>query len=74
MPDSLKDLEARALALSEQDRAELAARLLRSLAAPDEIDPSSGEEIDRRVGEIEAGRVDVAPVSSAITRVRESLR
>ena len=72
-PPSLKDLEAQALALPDQERAELAARLLESLSLTGEIDPQWAAEVDRRVAEIEAGRANMAPVASTVAKVRDLL-
>jgi putative addiction module component (TIGR02574 family) len=74
MGNCLEDLEAQALELSEQERAELAARLLASLSPTPDFDAECGAVVDRRIEEIEAGRGTMVPVEDAIARVRDSIR
>jgi len=74
MEDPLEDLEAQALRLSSQERAELAARLLASLSPVADFDAEWAAEVDRRIEEIEAGRATMVSVEDAIARVRDSIR
>lgn len=52
-----------ALRLSESERAELAARLIESLDPADDVDADSawGEEIRRRLDELDRGQVRAVP-------------
>ena len=74
MGNRLEDLEAQALQLSDQERAELAARLLASLSPTPDFDAEWAAVVDRRIEEIEAGRDTMVPVEDAIARVRDSIR
>lgn len=63
MRRGLKDLYREAAELSESERAELAGLLLESLEAePDAgVEAAWAAEIERRVGEIESGKVQTIP-------------
>jgi putative addiction module component (TIGR02574 family) len=74
MGNRLEDLEAQALQLSEQERAELAARLLASLSPTPDFDAEWAAVVDRRIEEIEDGRATMVPAEEAIARVRDSIR
>jgi putative addiction module component (TIGR02574 family) len=74
MGNRLEDLEAQALQLSDEERAELIARLLTSLARTPDFDAEWAAEVDRRIEEIEAGRATMVPVEEALARVRDSIR
>ncbi len=74
MQDPLEGLEAQALQLSNQERAELAARLLASLSPMADFDAEWAVEVDRRIEEIEAGRATMVSVEDAMARVRDSIR
>jgi putative addiction module component (TIGR02574 family) len=59
-----------ALQLPEEDRAELALRLLDSVGEPaDEVERAWIEEAKRRLGEIERGEVRTVPWSEARERI-----
>ena len=73
MPSSLASLEAEALMLSPEDRAVLADHLLASLAAEQEVDEAWAVEVERRIAEIESGRMPLIPVEQAIARARQAL-
>ncbi len=66
-------LEAEALKLTPEERAHLADRLLASLSEDAEIEEAWAAEVERRVAEIEAGRVTVVPAVEAIARARTAL-
>ena len=73
MTGTLAFLEAEALTLSPEDRATLADHLLASLATEQEVDEAGGVEVERRISEIEAGRMPLVPVEQAIARARQAL-
>ena len=73
MPPSLASLEAQALLLSPQDRAVLADHLLASLSTEQEVEEAWATEIERRIAEIESGRMPLVPVEQAIARARQAL-
>lgn len=71
MAIQLELLEAEALKLPVEERAEFARRLLASL------DPENEElwavEVERRITEIESGAAQVVPIAEALAQVRASL-
>lgn len=80
MSPDLKELEARALALPEKQRAELASRLLASLDCedcaddPEAVERAWMDEADRRYQEYLAGSVEAIPAADAIAAVRAERR
>jgi len=75
MPDLLADIKAKASKLSEVERAELAASLIASLDGP--ADANAGEawqrEVERRIGEIKRGEVQLIPGDEVFARLRRRL-
>jgi len=61
MATTLEQIQAQAMKLSVEERAELADRLWTSLARQDEIDRAWAEEIERRVRQLDAGEVEAIP-------------
>ena len=59
--------------LSPQDRAVLADHLLASLSTEQEVEEAWATEIERRIAEIESGRMPLVPVEQAIARARQAL-
>jgi len=74
MSTPLASIEAEALLLSPEERAVLADHLLASLGTEREIEGAWAIEIERRIVEIEAGRMSVSPVEHAIARARQLLQ
>ncbi|HEX2191462.1 MAG TPA: addiction module protein [Longimicrobiaceae bacterium] len=71
----LKQLEAEALELSAQERAQLAHRLLVSLDEDTDDDPAAverawAEEIHRRVAEVEAGTAELISAEQVFAELR----
>ncbi len=64
----LSEIEQEALALTDQDRASLAASLLGTLPPP-EMDVSD-EEVDAREQELDSGRVNVISHQEFVRRVQ----
>lgn len=75
MPATLKELETQALQLSPQERGQLIHRLIVSLEgvskdSPKAIAEAWGEEIARRVADMEAGRTQWIPADEVMSRIR----
>lgn len=78
MSSMLAELKNKAAQLSEPERAELAFALIESLDGPTE-DPAVVEEawrveIERRVGEIDRGKVKTIPGDEVFAEVRRRLK
>ena len=75
MSDMLAELKKRASELSDAKRAELALSLIESLDGP--ADPDVEEawrlEIERRIGQIERGEVQLVPGDEVFARLRRRL-
>jgi len=79
MPLDLKQVEAAALALSPDERAELAARLLESIHVdgdwkhPEEVERAWVEEAKRRSERFHSGDSKGIPAAEAIAQARAAL-
>ena len=71
---SLQSVESQALQLAPEDRIELANRLLSSVAVHGEIEEAWSVEVERRLVEVEAGRMPLYPLEESLARVRSSIR
>jgi len=69
-----KALEAEALKLPVQERAQLAERLMASLFETPEIDSAWGEEVEHRIREIEDGRSELRPLADVVAKARAALK
>lgn len=74
MSSSVQALEAAALLLPPEERAQLAERLIASLDRDPEIDAEWEAEIRRRVADFEAGRHASQPAEDVIAEARERLQ
>ncbi len=74
MASTLTELEALALRLTPEERAELADRLIASLSPNAAIEEAWSVEAQRRLAELEAGTVLAVPVEAAIKRARQAIR
>jgi putative addiction module component (TIGR02574 family) len=74
MPNQLEIVEAQALKLSAEERAELADRLIASLFEDQEIEDAWAAEVERRIEEIESGRAKLVPAAEAIARIRAAIK
>jgi putative addiction module component (TIGR02574 family) len=74
MSTSIAEVEAQALRLSPEDRANLADRLLASLGPDTEIEAAWSAEAERRLAELEGGSAVGVPVEIAIARARDAIR
>ena len=74
--DDMRDLESKALSLLPKERARLAERLISSLDA--ESDPDAEmlwlQEAERRLDELESGKVAGIPTEEVFRRARSTLR
>jgi len=70
----LEVLETEAMKLTLEEPAYLADRLLASLSEDAEIEEDWAAEVERRIAEIESGRVQVIPAADAIARARDELK
>jgi len=75
MSDTLMDLKQKAAELSDAERADLALSLIESLDGP--ADPDVEEawriEIERRIGQIDRGEVELIPGDEVFARLRRRL-
>lgn len=74
MSSQLKVIEAEALKLSTEERAQLADRLIASLFEDSEIEDAWAAEVERRIEEIENGRSKLIPAAEAIARARSAIK
>jgi putative addiction module component (TIGR02574 family) len=73
MPTPLASLETEALKLPPEERVALADHLLASLATEGDVDQAWATEVERRIAEIEAGRMALVPAEQAIARAKQAL-
>lgn len=74
MATQLELVEAQALSLTVEERALLADRLIASLFDDQDIEEAWAVEVERRIKNIESGRVKLIPTSEAIARARAAIR
>jgi len=74
MASSLKEIEALALELSSEERAELAQRLMRSLDRDPEVEAAWDTEIRKRIADLDAGLVSTLPAEQVFAEARRILR
>ena len=74
MPNQLAMVEAQALKLSPEERAQLADRLITSLFEDHEIEGAWAAEVERRIEEIESGRAKLIPAAESIARARAAIK
>jgi putative addiction module component (TIGR02574 family) len=74
MPNDLEAIEAQALMLSPEERAQLVDRLIASLFEDKEVEEAWAAEVERRIEEVEAGRSKLIPASDAIARARAAVK
>lgn len=74
MANSLDNLEAQALKLPPEERAQLADRLISSLFEDHEIENAWAAEVEQRIEAIESGRAKLIPASDAIARARAAIK
>jgi putative addiction module component (TIGR02574 family) len=74
MSNQVDVLEAEAMKLTPEERAQLADRLIASLSDDAEIEEAWAVEVERRIAEIEGGRARLVPAGEAIARARDALK
>ena len=74
MPTFIAELEASALQLAPEDRAQLADRLLASLSADPDLDEAWSVEAERRLSELENGSAVGVPIADGIARARNAMK
>jgi putative addiction module component (TIGR02574 family) len=74
MSNQLEIVEAQALKLSPEERAQLADRLITSLFEDHEIEDAWAAEVERRVDEIASGRAKLIPAADSIARARAAIK
>ncbi len=75
MSDTLAELKEKASQLSEAERAELALALIESLDGPADSDVEAAWriEVERRIGQIERGEVQLIPGDEVFAKLRRRL-
>ena len=74
MANQLETVEAQALKLSPEERAQLADRLVASLFKDEEIEVAWAAEVERRIQEIESGRATLISAADSIARARAAIK
>ena len=74
MPADLKTVEAQALKLSAEERAQLADRLLASLFEDSAIEAAWEDEVERRIDDIERGRSKLVPLDESLRKARSAIK
>jgi putative addiction module component (TIGR02574 family) len=69
MPTPIDLIEAQAMTLTADERADLADRLYRSVSAAPDLDSRWEAEIDRRLDDMDAGRTRFMPASEAMAKL-----
>jgi putative addiction module component (TIGR02574 family) len=70
MPMTAQQIEAEAMKLSPEERADLADKLWLSVNSQEEVDAASEVEIERRMRQIDAGEVETIPVEEVMAKLR----
>ena len=73
MSDQLDIVEAQALKLPPEERAQLADRLVDSLFKDQNIEDAWSAEVERRIEEVESGRAKLIPAADSIARARAAI-
>lgn len=74
MSNDLEIVEAQALKLSPEERAQLADRLIASLFEDSKTEDAWAVEVERRIEEIESGRAKPIPAADSIARARAAIK
>ena len=74
MSSNLETVEAQALKLSAEERAQLADRLITSLFEDHEIEGAWAAEVERRIEAVESGGARLIPASESIARARAAIK
>ena len=71
---SAHEIRARALQMPLHERAHLAKLLLESLDEDDDIERAWAEEVERRLDDLDSGRVKAIPAAEVFADLRAQLR
>jgi putative addiction module component (TIGR02574 family) len=74
MSNDLENVEAQALKLPAEERAQLADRLISSLFEDHAIEGAWAAEVERRIEEVESGCAKLIPASDSIARARAAVK
>jgi putative addiction module component (TIGR02574 family) len=74
MTTQLEMIEAQALSLTLEERAQLADRLITSLFEDQNIEDAWSIEVEQRIKDIESGRSKLIPASEVIARARAAIK
>jgi putative addiction module component (TIGR02574 family) len=74
MASQLEMVEAQALQLPPEERVKLADRLIASVFQDNDIEEAWAAEVERRIAEIEGGRVHLIPAADAVARARAAIK
>ncbi len=74
MSSQLEAVEAQALKLPAEERAQLADRLIASPFEDHEVAEAWAAEVERRIEEVESGRSKLIPAEEAIARTRAAIK
>jgi putative addiction module component (TIGR02574 family) len=73
MPSPIEFLEAEAMKLTPNERAELADKLWLSVCSKEEVDAAWDAEVARRIQQIDSGEVECVPWETVMTELRAKL-
>ena len=74
MSNQFATVEAQALKLTTEERAQLADRLITSIFDDHEIESAWAAEVERRIDDIESGRAKLIPATESIARARAAIK
>ena len=74
MSNQLEIVEAQAMKLSPEERAQLADRLITSLFEDHQIEDAWAAEVERRIEEVESSRAKLIPAADSIARARAAVK
>jgi putative addiction module component (TIGR02574 family) len=74
MASQIDIIEAQALKLTAEERAQLADRLITSIFDDHEIESVWATEVERRIEAIESGRATLIPAAESIVKARAAIK
>ncbi len=74
MNASLESVEAAAMQLSAEERAELIERLIDTVLPPPPLSAAWQAEIERRISDMDSGRTQPVPAEEVFAKIDEKLR
>jgi putative addiction module component (TIGR02574 family) len=74
MSSQFENVEAEALKLTAEERAQLADRLISSIFEDHDIEAAWAAEVEKRIDEIESGRAKLIPAADSISRARAAIK